>query len=100
MSATALASAVRPRRPSWGVFLKRPAPWRVKYKREDAPEASQSGFETKKAALAWGNEQEAESRRILRGDPPSEVQAETEPDDITIDAWVDRWMEAQEVGTP
>lgn len=75
---------------------KGPAPWRVKYKREDGSEDSQSGFETKKAALAWGNEQEAEIRRILRGDPVPEPQAEA--DDITVDAWADRWMEAQDVG--
>ena len=75
---------------------KGPAPWRVKYKREDGSEDSQSGFETKKAALAWGNEQEAEIRRILRGDPVPEAHAEA--DDITVDAWADRWMGAQDVG--
>ncbi len=77
---------------------KGPAPWRVKYKREDGSEDSQSGFETKRAALDWGNEQEAKGRRLARGEAPPEAQSEPEPDDITVDEWAERWMAAQDVG--
>ena len=37
---------------------KGPRPWRVKYK-VPGGETSQSGFETKQAALGWGRDQEA-----------------------------------------
>ena len=40
---------------------KGPRPWRVKYK-VPGGEASQSGFETKQAALGWGRDQEAKVR--------------------------------------
>jgi hypothetical protein len=36
-----------------------PQPWRVKYKLPDGTEVSESGFETKAAALTWGRDQEA-----------------------------------------
>jgi hypothetical protein len=36
---------------------KGPRPWRVKYK-VPGGEASESGFETKQAALVWGQDQE------------------------------------------
>jgi hypothetical protein len=76
---------------------KGPAPWRVKYKKTDGSEGSEPGFETKKAAIQWGNDREAEYRRILRGDPLPEPK-DAEPDDITVSAWADRWMAGQDVG--
>jgi hypothetical protein len=41
---------------------KGPQPWRVKYKLPGGTQASESGFETKAAALAWGHDQEARIR--------------------------------------
>ncbi len=32
------------------------APWRVKYRLPSGQETSESGFETKAAALAWGRD--------------------------------------------
>jgi integrase len=83
-----------------------PAPWRVKYKRLDGTEGSQSGFETKKAALEWGNEREAENRRVLRGEiiptaqPEAAADGQTAPkiEDITVGEWIDTWQASQDVG--
>src|SRR6266404_5973445 len=83
-----------------------PTSWRVKYKRFDGTEGSESGFETKKAALEWGNEREAENRRILRGEivpkaqPEAVPEAQEEPQagGITVDEWIDRWLRSQDVG--
>ena len=47
---------------------KGPRPWRVKYKIPGG-EASQSGFETKQAALGWGRDQEAKVRAGTWTDP-------------------------------
>ena len=47
---------------------KGPRPWRVKYK-VPGGEASQSGFETKQAALGWGRDQEAKIRAGTWTDP-------------------------------
>ena len=43
--------------------------WRVKYKKPNGSWASESGFETKKAALAWGRDQETDIRRNTWIDP-------------------------------
>jgi integrase len=43
--------------------------WRARYKKPDGTWASQSGFETKAAARAWGNEQELLIRRHVWIDP-------------------------------
>lgn len=43
--------------------------WRVKYKKPNGSWASESGFETKKAALAWGGDQETDIRRHTWIDP-------------------------------
>lgn len=43
--------------------------WRVKYKKPNGSWASESGFETKKAALAWGRDQETDIRRSTWIDP-------------------------------
>ena len=42
---------------------KGPAPWRVKYRLPSGPETSESGFESKKAALTWGRDQEGDIRQ-------------------------------------
>jgi integrase len=67
-----------------------PKPWRVKYKRPDGSEASESGFETKKAALAWGRDQEARIRHGGWTDPQA--------GEITVDTWTGQWMSGQDVG--
>ena len=48
---------------------KGPKPWRVKYKLPSGTEVSESGFETKAAALAWGRDQEARIREGRWTDP-------------------------------
>src|SRR5437899_2606866 len=48
---------------------KGPAPWRVKYRLPSGQETSESGFETKAAALAWGRDQEARIREGRWADP-------------------------------
>ena len=64
-------------------------PWRVKYKIPGG-EASQSGFETKQAALAWGRDQEAKVRAGTWTDPAA--------GEITVSEWIDRWTAMQDVG--
>ena len=68
---------------------KGPRPWRVKYKIPGG-EASQSGFETKQAALAWGRDQEAKVRAGTWTDPAA--------GEITVSEWIDRWKAMQDVG--
>jgi integrase len=68
---------------------KGPAPWRVKYK-VPGGETSQSGFETKQAALAWGRDQEAKVRAGAWTDPAA--------GQITVSKWIDRWNAMQDVG--
>lgn len=48
---------------------KRGKAWRVRYQRPDGTRASEGGFETKQAALNWGNDQEAQIRRDRWHDP-------------------------------
>lgn len=67
-----------------------PASWRVRYKCPDGTWATESGFETKKAALVWGREQEAQVRRGLWADP--------EAGEITVDDWIKQWLSVQDVG--
>ena len=68
---------------------KGPEPWRVKY-RVPGGEASQSGFETKQAALEWGRDQEAKVRAGTWTDPAA--------GEITVSEWIDRWTAMQDVG--
>ena len=68
---------------------KGPRPWRVKYKIPGGEE-SQSGFETKKAALEWGRDQEAKVRAGTWTDPAA--------GEITVGEWIGRWKEQQDVG--
>ncbi len=67
-----------------------PAPWRVKYKLPSGTEASESGFETKAAALAWGRDQEARIREGRWTDPNAGK--------TTVSEWIDRWLAMQDVG--
>lgn len=69
---------------------KGPKPWRVKYKRPDGAEGSQSGFETKKAALAWGRAQEAQAGQVGWVDPQA--------GEITVGEWASLWMQRQDMG--
>jgi integrase len=69
---------------------KSPQPWRVKYKLPSGTEASESGFETKAAALAWGRDQEAKIRAGHWTDPNAGK--------ITVREWIDRWLAVQDVG--
>jgi integrase len=65
-------------------------PWRVKYKLPSGIEASESGFETKAAALVWGRDQEARIREGRWTDPNAGK--------ITVSDWIDRWLAIQDVG--
>ena len=69
---------------------KGPKPWRVKYKLPNGGEASESGFETKTAALTWGRDQEAKIREGRWTDPNAGK--------ITVSEWIDRWLAMQDVG--
>jgi hypothetical protein len=61
----------------------------VKYK-VPGGEASQSGFETKQAALGWGRDQEAKVRAGTWTDPGA--------GEITVSDWIDRWTALHDVG--
>jgi len=67
-----------------------PQPWRVKYRLPNRTEVSESGFETKAAALAWGRDQEARIREGRWTDPNAGK--------VTVGEWIDRWMAMQDVG--
>src|SRR5215831_15490131 len=69
---------------------KGPRPWRVKYKLPNGTETSESGFETKAAALAWGRDQEARIREGRWTDPDAGR--------LTVSEWIDRWLATQDVG--
>jgi integrase len=69
---------------------KGPQAWRVKYKLPSGGEASESGFETKAAALAWGRDQEARIREGRWTDPAAGK--------TTVGEWIDRWLAIQDVG--
>jgi hypothetical protein len=69
---------------------KGPTPWRVKYKLPNGLETSESGFETKAAALAWGRAQETKIREGRWTDPNAGK--------ITVGEWIDRWLPLQDVG--
>ena len=69
---------------------KGPKAWRVKYKRPDGTEGSESGFETKAAALRWGRGQEASISAGRWTDPNAGK--------ILVSAWVESWRDAQDVG--
>jgi integrase len=64
-------------------------PWRVRYKRPDGEYESESGFATKKAALAFGNDQESEIRRRSWIDPRKGEQL--------VQEWAESWYDAQDL---
>lgn len=65
-------------------------PWRVRYKLPNGTESSESGFETKQSALAWGRDQEAKIRAGTWTDPNAGK--------MTVNEWVNRWIAMQDVG--
>ena len=69
---------------------KGPAPWRVKYRLPSGIETSESGFETKAAALTWGRDQEASIREGRWTDPNAGK--------LTVGEWIERWLAIQDVG--
>jgi hypothetical protein len=69
---------------------KGPTPWRVKYKLPNGTDTSESGFETKSAALIWGRDQESRIREGRWTDPSAGK--------ITVSEWIDRWLAIQDVG--
>lgn len=66
-----------------------PRPWRVRYKKPDGTWGSASGFETKKKALAHGNDQESDARAGRWYD--------AERGKITLDAYYAKWKPAQDI---
>jgi len=69
---------------------KGPQPWRVKYKLPNGTQASESGFETKAAALTRGRDQEARIRDGRWTDPNAGK--------VTTGEWIERWLAMQDVG--
>ena len=79
--------------------------WRVKYQLPDGFRGSESGFETKKAALNWGRTEEVKARHPelavqQSGDPGDAAEVHDGPDEqgITVDEWIDSWETTQDVG--
>ncbi|GAA0565191.1 tyrosine-type recombinase/integrase [Actinomadura livida] len=68
---------------------KRGNKWRVRYVRPDGSTASQSGFDTKQAALHWGEEQEAGIRRHRWNDPRDGA--------ALLADWVELWWAGQDL---
>jgi integrase len=69
---------------------KRGKKWRGRYRRPDGSEGSESGFDTKTAALNWGRKQEAAIDAGSWVDPDAGK--------ITVNEWIDRWLRLQDVG--
>ncbi len=61
----------------------------MKYKLPDGTETSESGFETKTAALNWGRDQEANIRSGRWTDPNAGK--------LTVSEWIERWLAVQDV---
>jgi hypothetical protein len=83
--------------------------WRVKYQLPDRSRGSESGFETKKAALNWGRTEEVRVRHpelaLQQSDSPDDHSEEQddqneppEVDGMTVDQWIDIWEATQDVG--
>lgn len=68
---------------------KRGKSWRVRYLRPEGGYESESGFPTKKAALEYGEDQEADIRSGRWIDPAR--------GEITLDKWFGDWMPAQDL---
>ncbi|MGH3272904.1 MAG: tyrosine-type recombinase/integrase [Streptosporangiaceae bacterium] len=61
----------------------------MKYRRPDGSEASESGFESKKAALTWGRDQEGDIRQGRWTDAAAGK--------ATVAEWIHRWASLQDV---
>lgn len=68
---------------------KRGKAWRVRYQRPDGTRASEGGFETKQAALNWGNDQEAQIRRDRWYDPRQGA--------ALLADWIELWWAGQDI---
>lgn len=68
---------------------KRGKAWRVRYQRPDGTRASEGGFETKQAALNWGNDQEAQIRRDRWHDPREGA--------ALLADWIELWWAGQDI---
>ncbi|WP_242907469.1 tyrosine-type recombinase/integrase [Actinomadura terrae] len=68
---------------------KRGSKWRVRYVRPDGSSASESGFDTKAAALQWGQEQETGIRRHSWSDPRDGA--------ALLADWVELWWAGQDL---
>lgn len=68
---------------------KGPFPWRARFQLPDGSWDSASGFATRKAAEAYGDEQEADIRRGVWKDP--------ERGNLLFSQWAERWISAQDV---
>lgn len=68
---------------------KRGGTWRVRYQRPDGTRASEGGFETKQAALHWGNDQEAQIRRDRWNDPRDGA--------ALLADWIELWWGGQDI---
>lgn len=68
---------------------KRGKAWRVRYQRPDGTRASEGGFETKQAALNWGNDQEAQIRRDRWHDPRQGA--------ALLADWIELWWAGQDI---
>lgn len=69
---------------------KGPKPWRVKYQLPNGRETSESGFETKQAALEFGRDEEAKMR--------SGTWTDQKAGQITLTEWIELWLPLQDVG--
>jgi integrase len=82
--------------------------WRVRYKLPDGSVGSESGFETKKAAMEFGRTEEAKARhpellahQSNEDEHPEEKDGlanEPEADGLTVDQWIGTWETTQDVG--
>lgn len=66
-----------------------PRPWRARYLKPDGTYGSKPGFETRKKALTWGNDQEADIRNGRWIDP--------ERGKISLADYFAKWQPAQDV---
>jgi integrase len=68
---------------------KRGKVWRARFQRPDGTRGSESGFETKQAALDWANDQEARVRRREWHDPRDGA--------ALLADWIELWWSGQDI---